>query len=270
VRIVAAANPPDMVAGGWELSPPLSNRFIHVRWQLPGNVFADALQQGFPALRLPEIDGLAHAEAAENWKMVTSAFLRRNPAMSHTQPAEGEYAFASPRTWDYAIHLMASCEVLGKAARPGGRGSAIFYNLVESSVGSGAAKSFAGFLKKLRLPDPEKVLDGKEPVPVETLEDDELYILFCSLSSSLMRRKQKRRGSPFLDATLTVLSLVEEVNAAHRVDTVFAPVRQMARGQILQTAAAAARDSGRLPELRSSLNRVFDHTPLAEFVSILD
>ena len=58
-------------------------------------------------------------------------------------------------------------------------------------------------------------------------------------------------------------SLVEEVNAAHRVDTVFAPVRQMARGQILQTAAAAARDSDRLPELRRSLNRVFDDTPWA-------
>jgi len=29
VRIVAAANPPNLMTGGWDLSPPLRNRFIH-------------------------------------------------------------------------------------------------------------------------------------------------------------------------------------------------------------------------------------------------
>lgn len=30
VRIVAAANPPDLMTGGWDLSPPLRNRFVHL------------------------------------------------------------------------------------------------------------------------------------------------------------------------------------------------------------------------------------------------
>ncbi|MFF4624534.1 VWA-like domain-containing protein [Nonomuraea jabiensis] len=34
VRIVAAANPPDQAADGWDLSAPLANRLIHLHWQV--------------------------------------------------------------------------------------------------------------------------------------------------------------------------------------------------------------------------------------------
>src|SRR5262249_51485082 len=32
VRVVAAANPPDEAADGWELSAPLANRLVHLDW----------------------------------------------------------------------------------------------------------------------------------------------------------------------------------------------------------------------------------------------
>jgi len=270
VRIVAAANPPEVVAGGWELSPPLANRFIHIKWQLSGAVFADALQNGFTRPELPPIDCDAHREAVQYWQMMTAAFLRRASNLAHTQPADGEYAFASPRTWDYAIHLMASCQLLGKAARPGGKGSKVFYNLLESSVGSGAAKAFLAFLKDLRLPNPEKVLDGKEPVPVDSLNDDELYVFFCSLSSSMMQRLHEKLDGRLLDAAVVYLTLVEDVNGTGRVDTVFAPVRQFSRGQILQHALNEAQQKRRLPEFTKLVNRVFDGTPLADYVELLE
>jgi hypothetical protein len=166
VRIAAAANPPDVVVGGWELSPPLANRFVHIKWHLAGSTYAEALQEGFAKPVLPTIDGTRHRECVEYWRLLTSAFLRRDPSTAHTHPAEGEYAFASPRSWEFAIHLMATCDVLNQAARPGGKGTEVFYNLLEGSIGSGAATSFIGFLKDLQLPDPEKVLDGKERVDV--------------------------------------------------------------------------------------------------------
>ena len=34
VRIVAAANPPEEAADGWDLAPPLANRFCHLDWTL--------------------------------------------------------------------------------------------------------------------------------------------------------------------------------------------------------------------------------------------
>jgi hypothetical protein len=269
VRIVAAANPPDQVAGGWELTPPLANRFIHLQWQLPGTTLADALQEGFASPQLPAIDAKEHRHALHSWRIMTAAFLRRDPSLSHTQPADGEYAFASPRTWDYAIHLMASCDVLGKAAKPGGKGSAVFYSLLQSSVGSGAAKAFVGYLKNLRLPNPEDVLDGNESVDVEKLKDDELHVLFCSLASSVRQRDKKKTADRLLDAMLVVLELVHRVDKSGRVDAVFAPVRQLMRDHVLTHATAAAHRSGRLQEFQTSVKRVFDGTPLAEYVQIV-
>jgi MoxR-like ATPase len=32
VRVVAAANPPEEAADGWELAPPLANRLVHLEW----------------------------------------------------------------------------------------------------------------------------------------------------------------------------------------------------------------------------------------------
>lgn len=47
VRIVAAANPPEMAAGGWDLSPPLANRFVHLDWEpLSAEDWGDCLVSG--------------------------------------------------------------------------------------------------------------------------------------------------------------------------------------------------------------------------------
>jgi MoxR-like ATPase len=32
IRVVAAANPPEEAADGWQLSPPLANRLVHLDW----------------------------------------------------------------------------------------------------------------------------------------------------------------------------------------------------------------------------------------------
>jgi MoxR-like ATPase len=35
IRIIAAANPPEEAAGGWELEPPMANRFCHIYMKPP-------------------------------------------------------------------------------------------------------------------------------------------------------------------------------------------------------------------------------------------
>ena len=271
VRVLAAANPPDAIAGGWELSPPLANRFVHIQWHLSGSALAEAFQDGFARPQLPQFDREAHREATAYWRMMTAAFLRRDPSLAYTSPADEEKAFASPRTWDYAIHLAASCQLLGKAPRPGGGsgGSKLFLNLLQGCVGSGAATAFVGFLKDLKLPNPEKVLDGKAQVDIAGLKDDELYVLFCSLSACLLQRMQDSKTDHFLDATLNVLTLVGKVNASSRVDAIFGPIRQMARGQVLQQAATLANQAKRVPEFQALVRSVFTDT-LADYIKILE
>lgn len=268
VRVVAAANPADVAVVGWELSAPLSNRFVHIQWELPTKTYLKALEKGFESPSLPEIDPAMHSECQRFWRAMAAAFLRRSPNLLHTLPADGEKAFASPRTWDYAIALMTSCDLLGIAPRPGksGKASEIFLNLVKGCVGEGVGISFAEFLKSLRIPDPEKVLAGKEKVSLRSLRDDEIYALFSSMAMVLA---QKSKQPKFVEAMLIFLDLVEEVCKSGKVDVVFAPVEQVVKGMLLQQAIEAARKEGMLREMVRRIHAAFEETQLKDFVELL-
>jgi hypothetical protein len=204
--------------------------------------------------------------------MMVAAFLRRSPNLAHTEPSEEEHAFASPRTWDYAIALMASCDLSGQAPKPGQQGSEVFLDLVHGCIGRGASVTFARFLQNLRLPDPDEVLDGK--ASAAGLRDDELYVLFLSMAASLVRRAESTKQGPhylnrFVNAMTVFLRLTEQTCQEGRVDTIFVPMRQVARGQLLHQAIMAAQRTGRLNEVQGLIQRVFEDTPLKEFVEVL-
>src|SRR3984885_14231303 len=47
VRVVAAANPPEEAADGWQLSPPLANRLVHLDWPVDAKSVARGITMGF-------------------------------------------------------------------------------------------------------------------------------------------------------------------------------------------------------------------------------
>src|SRR3954452_21153531 len=49
VAIVAAANPPEQAADGWDLSPPLANRFCHLDWPADARRMAEGFTGGWGA-----------------------------------------------------------------------------------------------------------------------------------------------------------------------------------------------------------------------------
>jgi MoxR-like ATPase len=56
VSVVAAANPPEQAADGWDLSAPMANRFCHLDWEVDGRSVADGFASGWPTAavgRLP-------------------------------------------------------------------------------------------------------------------------------------------------------------------------------------------------------------------------
>src|SRR3954464_4284744 len=50
VAVVAAANPPEQAADGWDLSPPLANRFCHLDWPVDARTVADGFSGGWPSV----------------------------------------------------------------------------------------------------------------------------------------------------------------------------------------------------------------------------
>jgi MoxR-like ATPase len=93
VRIVAAANPPDIAASGWELSPPLANRFVHLNWQLDGDTYRRALEEGFQQATLS-----ANSTGSSSWRASCAATpLWRSPSPPRTStPTPARAAGTSP------------------------------------------------------------------------------------------------------------------------------------------------------------------------------
>lgn len=268
VRVVAAANPPDIAAAGWELSLPLANRFVHLKWELDGNAYYRALEEGFGRVQYNlQVDQRQHEQRKQYWTAVVANFLRRNPQMAHTEPAEGEYAFASPRTWDYAIALMAACDLLG--LHPDKTTSAeaeVFLNLIQGCVGKGAATAFVQHLRQMRMPDPEAVLQGKQAIP-SNLREDELYTLFNTMASLLLRWQQNGHHSQLGAATLHFLNAVYPVAQGGRADSAYVAIRRIVREGLLQRVLQQASLSQR-QQIAGVINQLEVH--YSELVSLLE
>jgi hypothetical protein len=143
VAVVAAANPPEQAADGWDLSAPLANRLCHLTWHTDPRAVADGplLPDGWQAEEL-----LARG--------LVAAFLHVRPALACAPPAEAASAgrgWPSPRTWEMAARLMAAA---GAAGTSDDARSA----LIRGAVGEGAGVEFLAWLSEMDLPDPEVVL----------------------------------------------------------------------------------------------------------------
>jgi hypothetical protein len=154
IAVVAAANPPEQSADGWDLSPPLANRFCHLEWAVDARVVAAGFVGGFPPVTVPEMpEGWDGAPAAAASGAV-AGFLVARPALACAVPAEASRAgrgWPSPRSWEMVTRLLAAASACGSSTE-------VVAALVVGCVGEGAGLEFLTWYDELDLPDPEVVL----------------------------------------------------------------------------------------------------------------
>jgi len=153
VAVVAAANPPEQAADGWDLSAPLANRLCHLAWDIDPRTVADGLAGGWAAPEVPQLPGGWAAELGLALALV-AAFLHARPALACAPPADAYAAgrgWPSPRTWEMAARLWAASGAAGSADEARAA-------LVRGAVGEGAGVEFLAWLAEMDLPDPEVVL----------------------------------------------------------------------------------------------------------------
>lgn len=153
VVVVAAANPPEQAADGWDLSAPLANRFCHLDWIVDPRAFAEGIAGGFPAPTAPDLPAGWTAQLATSRALV-GAFATVRAGLVCAPPLDAAQAgrgWPSPRTWEMAAHLLA-------AARAARVADDVTSALVRGSVGDAAGIEFLAWSAELDLPDPEAVL----------------------------------------------------------------------------------------------------------------
>lgn len=219
VAVVAAANPPEQAADGWDLSAPLANRLCHLAWDVNPRAVADGLAGGWAAPRVPEL--------AEGWdaeeilaRGLVAAFLRVRPALAcapPTDPTSAGRGWPSPRTWEMAARLWAAGGVAGA-------GDEARSALVRGSVGDGAGAEFLTWLLEMDLPDPEEVLanPGSFTLPER---GDRAYAALAAVTAAVVAENTPERWAAgwrvlgIAAATaLDVTAAAARVLAMHRPD----------------------------------------------------
>ena len=186
--IVAAANPPEIAADGWDLAAPLANRFCHVDWELPGEVVAAGMVGNWPQITLaPATDDLVAKETQEEaWKLAgfLSARSELATAMPESTGQQGR-AFPTPRSWEFVLKLMAQVNARGL-------GPEVRRLLVVGCVGQAAGSEYLSYRENMDLPSPEEIISGPETVDLP-LRADQLYVICGAVNSALAKNLTEQR-----------------------------------------------------------------------------
>lgn len=191
IRIIAAANPADIATGGFALSAPLANRFVHImdpgpnarEWstwlmgsskttfQADLNTIEQSIISDWPDV-YPETQGLFAGFMEQHG----DAVLHKRPDPSDPNSSR---AWPSPRTWDYATRVWATSRILEK-------NDSIRDALIEACVGEGATTIFLEYQRNARIPKPMEVLQGKwKP------NTDRLDIVLAAYTSTIAYVRQR-------------------------------------------------------------------------------
>lgn len=211
VSIVAAANPPECSAGGWDLSAPLANRFAHVDWQPAVEDWVNGMLGGFP-----EVEG---QQAPAGWESripefaaLVASYIRATPDSLHALPKDGTgKAWPSRRSWTNAARALACAASMGYGIR-----STVAADVVISLVGEGAAAGFVTFAQTADLPNPEEALANPTTIALPTRDDRTGVFLDAVVACALAtgKRTLEQRGARYAAAGV----ILDRVVASGRAD----------------------------------------------------
>lgn len=181
VAVVAAANPPEQVADGWDLSAPLANRFCHLEWTVDARVVAAGFAGGWPTPTPPPLEaidaGSTELAVIRSW---IAGFLTVRPMLALAVPedaASSGRAWPSPRTWEMTARLQA-------AARSVGADELVLSLLIRGCVGDGPGAEYLTWLVEADLPDPEAVLSDPDRFTLPE-RGDRAYAVLSSVAAAV-------------------------------------------------------------------------------------
>jgi ATPase family associated with various cellular activities (AAA) len=240
VSVIAAANPPEQAADGWDISPPLANRFCHLDWDLSASEWAEGIMAGFTQPGIPDLEPSELDRELLTERASVGAFVTARPHLLHSHPgneAAAGRAWPSARSWEMSARLIAAAQVTAST-------DAVRALLVAGAVGAGAAAEFLAWRQDLDLPDPEAVLADPTSFRIPD-RGDRAYAALAALTAAVIAENTAQRweaawiaisaatGKRQADLAVTaVRSLI-----AHRPDGAVPPANVLAKmAPVLRTA----------------------------------
>ncbi|MFF3152188.1 AAA family ATPase [Streptomyces sp. NPDC057910] len=216
VRIVAAANPPSSAADGWELSPPLANRFVHLQWTHDHEVVVRGLGGTWPRAALPRLTPAKLPDAVDFARRAVCGLLAARPKLVHQLPGSETRRggpWPSPRSWEMTLRLIAFATAADVSRD-------VLSMLVRGTVGDGPGLELLASVDRMDLPDPEALL--ADPAGAELPERGDLrQAVLDGVVAAVRQRPDRLRW----DAAWALLAKAVETGAP---DLVVVPATTLA------------------------------------------
>lgn len=174
VAIIAAANPPEHAAGGWDLAAPLANRLMHLHLTADVDTWIDGMLTGFTLPAPRTVHGRSRARTAASRGEV-AAFIRTRRDLLHAFPADAAstgQAWPSPRTWAMTADVLAVLPRDDDEACLAAAGGL---------VGEGPAVELMTWRRASDLPDPAAVVADPHAVPWADLDPSRVWAVLTGV-----------------------------------------------------------------------------------------
>jgi hypothetical protein len=194
-------NSTEDAAGGWDLAPPLANRFGHFKWDGPdasewsdwalGGANGQEVGEGFNAEAEEKRVMAAWPSPWAKARGVVAGFIQKRPELLHQMPKSGDpkasKAWPSHRTWEYAMRAIAGAEIhdLPEIERD---------ELISAFIGSGAAGELITYITEADLPDPAELLDGQVSFEHEPKRLDRTAAVLASCAALVTSAKAVKQA----------------------------------------------------------------------------
>jgi len=181
IWMVAAANNADDAADGWELAPPMANRFFHIEYTMDNNDFLEGMTVGWNK------DNITGRELDERAKIVS--FLQSYPTLISKMPknsAEAGKAWPSPRTWDALADTLPYLD--DKSSRS---------LAIKGAVGDAAAQQFLEFERSLDLPSYDEVMGAPEKLDWKKRSSSEVYVILSMILGRMTPENIEKSAAVF-------------------------------------------------------------------------
>lgn len=179
---VAAGNPAWMVAGGYDLTAAISNRWTHLNFPLPPAEWCNGMVSGWPEQQIARLPSRWQDSAAADRGLLAS-FIKRRPELLLALPKGAKLqggAWPSPRMWSRVALLLTAAGAAGFAKK-----SSVARLLIEGCVGEAAALEFTKWFTDLDLRDPEEYLADPMGTPLPERQDQIMATLDSVAAAAL-------------------------------------------------------------------------------------
>ncbi|MBB1033441.1 AAA domain-containing protein [Dietzia sp. CQ4] len=175
VQIVAGANPPECAAGGYELDPPLANRFCHVGFAPSPEDWLTGMASGWTMPTSRAVTADPGARAIRRGEIL--GFLRVRPDLLDampTDPAQRGGAWPSRRTWTMLADSLPFVRSDDADAE---------HALAHGLVGEGAGTEFLAWREAMDLPSPIELIADPTLIDYASERPDRVWAALSAVAT---------------------------------------------------------------------------------------